>query len=197
MKKFTKISMMTAVVLLTGMVSLSALAAPGNGPRGMMGTYNHHERGNRNPMMSNDSTDLDAFMAQRTEQMKANLDAKVAAGTLTQVQADELFDLMTQQQENFGYSPRRMMGTYNHHNRANRGPMMSNHSTDLNAFMAQRTEQMKATLDAKVADGTLTQAQADDLFDLMTKQMESNSLMGNKNRMMGPRGGFGGCMWGN
>lgn len=97
MKKLTKIGVVVAAVLLIGATSVTALAASGSGSRNMMAGYNYSATVNNNTT-TNDPAELEALKAQRLEQMKAVLDARVAAGTMTQTQADELLDAMKERQ---------------------------------------------------------------------------------------------------
>lgn len=99
MKKLTKILVIGAIVLVIGATSVTALAAPGYGQRNMMTGFYNTANGPYSTT-ADDSADLDAFKAQRLEQMKAYLDAKVAAGTMTQAQADEILSAMKERQEN-------------------------------------------------------------------------------------------------
>ena len=99
MKKLAKIFVISAVVLVIGATSVTALAAPGYGPRSMMTGFNDTAKG-ADSANTNNSTDLDAFKAKRLEQMKTYLDAKVAAGTMTQAQEDAILNHMKQRQQN-------------------------------------------------------------------------------------------------
>lgn len=112
MKTLTKVGIVAAAVVLIGATSVTALAATGYGPRMMTG-YNYTANETYNAMI--DDADLEAFKAQRLEQMKEYLDAKVAAGTLTQAEADAFLNDMKERQEDclgtgYGYG---MMGGRN------------------------------------------------------------------------------------
>lgn len=93
MKITKKLIMIAAVVLLVGATSVTAFAAYGNRAQntatsGACAAY------------ANDPAKLEAFKADRLQQMKEYLDAKVAAGQMTQAQADEALAAMKERMEN-------------------------------------------------------------------------------------------------
>lgn len=98
MNKLKKFAIIGAAVLVIGATSVTALAASGPGVRGMMSGFS-----NRATTASStapvDQDKLEALQAQCLERMKTVLDAKVAAGTMTQAQEDAFLAAMKERQE--------------------------------------------------------------------------------------------------
>jgi hypothetical protein len=104
MKKFKKLIILGAAVLLIGATSVSALAAAYGSPAeilaGLTGRTTDSviaektESGTTYGAIANDSGVLDQFKAQMLELKKADLDARVASGRLTQAQADAILAAM-------------------------------------------------------------------------------------------------------
>lgn len=113
MKKLTKLVLVGVAILIIGAVSVTALAATRVGPGSMMAGF-----GNRayvsSTTASGDSDKLEALQAQCLDRMKAVLDARVAAGTMTQAQEDSFLAAMKERQEavdSTGYGYGMMRGT--------------------------------------------------------------------------------------
>ncbi len=101
MKKFKKLIILGAAVLVIGATSVTALAATANntpakivasltGRTADSVTAERTESGATYGAIAKDADVLDQFKAQMLERMKAVLDARVAAGQLTQERADAI-----------------------------------------------------------------------------------------------------------
>lgn len=98
MKKMTKLAIVGAIVLVIGATSVTALAASGAGPwNGTAGAVNRPTIAGR--AVDGDSDELDALQAQCFDRMKDILDARVAAGTLTQAEEDAFLNALKERQE--------------------------------------------------------------------------------------------------
>lgn len=111
MKNLKKIALIGAVVLTIGATSISALAAssyntPAEMVAGLTGksvesiTTQKIETGDTFGTIANEYGVLNQFKSQMLEQKKADLDERVAAGTMTQEQANAIIAAMETNQAN-------------------------------------------------------------------------------------------------
>lgn len=111
MKNLKKIALIGAVVLTIGATSISALAAssyntPAEMVAGLTGksvesiTTEKIETGDTFGTIANEYGVLNQFKSQMLEQKKADLDERVAAGTMTREQADAIIGAMETNQAN-------------------------------------------------------------------------------------------------
>lgn len=113
MKKLTKIVIAGAVALVIGATSVTAIAASAAGPWNMMAGFDNKPY-ITSRTVTDDSEEFDALQAQCLDRMKAVLDARVAAGVMSQAQADEILAAMKERQEAYdgtGYGYGMMGGT--------------------------------------------------------------------------------------
>ncbi len=111
MKKFKKIALIAAAVLVVGTISLTALAASGSGTpaeivAGLTGktvesvTEEKTESGATYGALAGEYGVLEQFKAQMLERRKAQLEERVAAGTMTRERADAALAAMEANQAN-------------------------------------------------------------------------------------------------
>jgi len=108
MKKFKKITVVGAVVLVIGAMSVTAFAASLSTPAevlsGLTGKSvdsvieERTDTGKTYGTLADEAGVLDAFKAETLDARKAVLDERVAAGTLTQEQADAILAEMAEHQ---------------------------------------------------------------------------------------------------
>lgn len=97
MNKLTKFAIAGAVTLVVGAASLTAFAASGFGPRGRMpGVDSRPFPSDRTAVLS--SEELATLQAQCLERMQEVLDARVAAGTMTKEQEDQILAAIKERQ---------------------------------------------------------------------------------------------------
>jgi len=102
-KKIVAIATVAVVVGATGAVYAATIKTPAEITSGLTGKsveelYTERQSGKTYGTMAKDAGKLEEFKAQMLEQRKAILDERVKAGTLTQEQADTIYNNMKENQ---------------------------------------------------------------------------------------------------
>lgn len=105
LKKIVMLAAMVGIVGTTGAVYAATAKTPAEIVSGLTGKTVEQLTGERATgktygTIANEAGKLDEFKSQMLEQKKAILDERVKAGTLTQTQADEIYNSIKANQEN-------------------------------------------------------------------------------------------------
>ncbi|HBL85255.1 MAG: hypothetical protein A2Y17_03410 [Clostridiales bacterium GWF2_38_85] len=200
MKKFRKPLIVLAAVAVLGAISITSIAAGvfGN-PAQILADLTSQsadsveqaklETGETYGQMAIDAGVFEEFKSALLEERKADIAERVAEGTLTQEQADAIIARIEDRVANCDGT---ILGRMGNRNALGLGQILGLDTEALTEFRAATIEEKEVILAEKVADGTITEEQADATISrLETRNCDGTGLGGTQSGMRSGRGNSG------